>query len=145
VPINEVSIGTLIDRLAGQTGAPSSFVQRIRDLFSDKGIPLEGDSTPYLTALEQAFKREQGIRLSALQTRENLDRLQRQLQQFNEVCRKQLSRMEAMGSSFGRPPGGSLPKEIELTDVHVVETRGSADVEVTRSRSILVPGPKDIQ
>ena len=145
MPINEVSIGTLIDRLAGQTGAPSSFVQRIRDLFSDKGIPLEGDSTPYLTALEQAFKREQGIRLSALQTRENLDRLQRQLQQFNEVCRKQLSRMETMGSSFGRPPGGSLPKEIELTDVHVVETRGSADVEVTRSRSILVPGPKDIQ
>ena len=80
VPINEVSIGILIDRLAGQTGAPSSFVQRIRDLFSDKGIPLEGDSAPYLTALDQAFQRERGIRLSALQTRENLDRLQRQLQ-----------------------------------------------------------------
>jgi len=145
VPINDVSIGTLIDRLAGQTGAPGSFVQRIRDLFSDKGIPLEGDSTPYLTALEQAFRREQSIRLSAVQTRENLDRLQRQLQHFNEVCRKQLSRMESMRSSFGRQPGGPLPQELEATEVEVVEVRRSADIEVSHSKTILVPGPKDVQ
>lgn len=142
------SIGSLIDRLAGQTGAPSSFVQRIRDLFSNKGIALASDCAPYLTALEQAFRREQSIRLSALQTRQNLERLQRQLQQFNEVCRRQLSRMESMGPSFGRQPGGTVPDDddIEPTEVQVVEVqRPAGGIQVTRSRTLLVPGPKEVQ
>jgi len=141
------SIGSLIDRLAGQTGAPSSFVQRIRDLFSNKGIALASDCAPYLTALEQAFRREQSIRLSALQTRQNLERLQRQLQQFNEVCRRQLTRMESMGPSFGRQPGGTVPDDddVEPTEVQMVEVRKPAGIEVTRSRTLLVPGPKEVQ
>ena len=145
MPTKEVSIGALIDRLAGQTGAPSSFVQRIRALFSDKSIPLEGDSTAYLTALEQAFGREQSIRHTAAQARDNLERLQKQLQHFNEVCRKQLSRMESVRSSFGRLPGGPLPETLELKEVQVVEVRKPSSLEVRRDKSILVPGPKDLQ
>jgi len=141
------SIDSLIDRLAGQTGAPSAFVQRIRDLFSNKGIALASDCAPYLTALEQAFRREQSIRLSALQTRQNLERLQRQLQQFNEVCRRQINRMESMGASFGRQPGGTVPddEDVETADVQVVEIRKPAGIQVTRTRTLLVPGPKEDQ
>jgi hypothetical protein len=145
--IKDESIGSLIDRLAGQTGAPGSFVQRIRDLFSNKGIALASDCAPYLTALEQAFRREQSIRLSALQTRQNLERLQRQLQQFNEVCRRQITRMEGMGASFGRQPGGTVPddEDVETAEVQVVEIREPAGIQVTRTRTLLVPGPKEDQ
>jgi len=59
------SIGEQIDCLAQLTGAPGSFVDQVRELFTRKGISLEEDSTPYLRALEEAFIREESIRAGA--------------------------------------------------------------------------------
>jgi hypothetical protein len=56
------SIADQIDCLARLTGAPRSFVDQVRDLFTRKGISLDEDSTPYLAALEEAFIREESIR-----------------------------------------------------------------------------------
>jgi len=59
------SIADQIDCLARLTGAPQSFVDQVRDLFTRKGISLDEDSTPYLGALEEAFIREESIRASS--------------------------------------------------------------------------------
>ena len=138
------SIGGQIDRLAVENGAPDNFVQRIRELFSSKGISLEGDCEPYITALEHAFRRERSIRLSALQTRENLERLQRQLDQFNDVCRRQLNRMQSFKVNMGRsePP---LHDEVEAKEIEVVEPDERRETRTIRGRSLVVPGPKDLQ
>jgi len=138
------SIGGQIDRLAVETGAPDEFVQRIRELFSNKDISLAGDCKPYVTALEHAFRRERSIRLSALQTRENLERLQRQLDQFNEVCRRQLNRMQSFRVSFGRQ-APALPEKVETTEFEVIEPSRRGRSRTTRDKSIVVPGPKELQ
>ena len=39
----DTSIDGQIARLAVETGAPDEFVQRIRELFSNKGISLDGN------------------------------------------------------------------------------------------------------
>jgi hypothetical protein len=138
------SIGGQIDRLAVETGAPDNFVQRIRELFANKGISLDGDCEPYIHALEHAFQRERSIRLSALQTRQNLERLQRQLDQFNQACRRQLNRMQSFKVRMGRqePP---LHEEVEATELEVVEPDERKETRVIRSRSLMVPGPEDVQ
>ena len=140
----DTSIDGQIGRLAVETGAPDEFVQRIRELFSNKGISLDGDCEPYITALEHAFRREQSIRMSALQTRENLERLQRQLDQFNEVCRRQLNRMQSFRVRVGRQ-APALPESVESQEIEVVEPSSQGLKRTTRDRSIVVPGPKDLQ
>ena len=127
------TIGGQIDRLASETGAPDSFVQRIRELFCSKGISLDGDCSPYITALEHAFRREQSIRLSALQTRENLERLQRQLDQFNQACRRQLNRMQSFRVTVGRQ-GPTLPEDVETKEIEVVESSEDGESRTSRSR-----------
>jgi hypothetical protein len=138
------SIGGQIERLAVETGAPDAFVQRIRELFCNKGISLDCDCEPYITALEHAFRREQSIRMSALQTRENLERLQRQLDHFNEACRRQLNRMQNFRVNLGRREP-ALPEEVETKEVEVVEPTKQSGSRTTRSRSVVVPGPEDLQ
>ena len=63
------SIADHIDCLARLTGAPRSFVLQVKDLFGRKGISLETDASPYLAALEEAFRREESIRTSARRAR----------------------------------------------------------------------------
>jgi hypothetical protein len=142
--IEDNTIAGQIDRLAGETGAPDSFVERIRELFSSKGISLDGDCSPYIAALEHAFRREQSIRLSALQTRENLERLQRQLDHFNQACRRQLNRMHSFRVTLGRE-GPPLPEKVETKEIEVVESPKDRETRTSRSRSIVVPGPEEIQ
>ena len=142
--IQDNTIGGQIERLAGETGAPESFVERIRELFYSKGISLDCDCDPYIAALEHAFRREQSIRLSALQTRENLERLQRQLDHFNQACRRQLNRMQSFRVTCGRTEP-ALPDEVETKEIEVVESPKTGEHRISRSRSIVVPGPKEIQ
>ncbi|HXV76259.1 MAG TPA: hypothetical protein VD788_08065 [Candidatus Polarisedimenticolaceae bacterium] len=59
------SIGDQIHCLARLTGAPESFVYQVRALFTRKGISLEDDAAPYRRALEEAFVREECIRIGA--------------------------------------------------------------------------------
>ena len=63
------SIRDQIDCLAKLTGAPESFVEQVRDLFTRKGISLDDDSSPYVRALEEAFIREESIRVGTIAAR----------------------------------------------------------------------------
>lgn len=144
------SISEQIEYLAESTGAPADFVERIRTLFSNRGICLDGDSAPYASALEQAFKKEHSIRRSAQQTREQLERLQSQLTQFNETCRKQLERLQelhrALAQRAVRAADGSRTHDpTKPRRVQVLEITDDGAVRVKRTRTIMIPGPKDPQ
>jgi hypothetical protein len=71
------SIRDQIDCLARLTGAPDSFVEQVRDLFTRKGISLDDDSSPYVRALEEAFIREESIRVGALAARPSVAHAER--------------------------------------------------------------------
>ena len=130
--VKDNSIGIQIDLFARQTGAPPAFVFRIRALFSRKGISLREDVTPYFAALEQAFRREESIRLSATQTKENLEQLQTQLVRFNKVFQDQLNRLKDLRVSFkGKSRRTERPER----------RRGS----LGKKRGFMVPGPKEVQ
>lgn len=138
------SIGAQIDRLAELTGAPTEFVARIRSLFSTKGISLDDDSAPYLSALEHAFRREQSIRVTAQQTRRHLERLQTQLAQFNDACRRQLSRLKQAQDNLGRSSGPS-PAASSAREIHILEISDDDGLRVRRTKTLLVPGPDEMQ
>jgi len=52
--------------LARLTGASDAFVVEVRALFVRRGIALNSDSAPYLSALEDAFLREERTRARAV-------------------------------------------------------------------------------
>lgn len=140
------SIGERIDRLARETDAPESFVERIRALFARKGISLDEDCRPYRTALEHAFSREQSIRVHTTQTRDNLVRLQTQLTQINGVLQSQLKRLESLRNSQRVPVRGAAARPGSRRGVSIrelVDRRASSSNPALRG--YLVPGPKDIQ
>ena len=76
------SISEQIECLARLTAAPGSFVVQVKSLFSRKGISLDEDATPYLKALEEAFKREENIRSTTQRARQNIRKLQKN---FNRI------------------------------------------------------------
>ncbi len=52
--------------LARLTGASETFVGEVRALFKRRGISLDAEVAPFLTALEDAFLREERMRTQAL-------------------------------------------------------------------------------
>lgn len=136
------SIGEQVDRLARQTGASQTFVRRIRALFLNKGISLEEDATPYFTSLEEAFRREQGIRINAIQTRENLQRLQHQLLRFSRVFQEQLARLKDLRGSLNPTSSqtGSMGKR-----QYRITVLSSGRRAPSKGKGFLVPGPKEPQ
>ena len=56
------SICDHIECLSRLTGAPDAFITQVKALFAKKGISLNADASPYLKALEEAFRREESIR-----------------------------------------------------------------------------------
>ena len=104
------TIAEQIDSLARLTGAPASFVCQVKDLFSRKGIPLDADASPYVRALEEAFKREESIRTNAHRARRNIAKL---AANFNKIGRGYVRQLEELrriqsglrGSRTARKPG----------------------------------------
>jgi hypothetical protein len=87
------TIAEQIECLARLTGAPQSFVCQVKDLFYKKGIALTSDAAPYLTALEEAFKREEAIRTNAQRARQNIHRL---ATNFNKIGRSYVRQLEQL-------------------------------------------------
>lgn len=143
-----ITIEQRIRQLGARTRAPSSFLEQVRDLFRNKGIALSDDSSPYLPALREAFRREESIRRTTLQARHNLDRLQqhfksigagyrRQLDQLKQVQRtleRRARALEDAGQDLDRPGGE------RRTD----ESRRYVS-RVQKDDPFLVPGPDDLQ
>lgn len=56
------TLGETIERLARETGATASFVEKIRALFASRGIPLAGSDQPWRETLEHAFRGHAAVR-----------------------------------------------------------------------------------
>jgi hypothetical protein len=148
-PFEPKSIAEQIDCLARLTGAPRSFVCQVKELFSRKGIDLDSDASPYLRALEEAFRREESIRTSANRARRNIAALHdnfnrigksyvRQLERLREMQTNLKSRSEKMRGHYK----GRRQKKGQIS------IPGSHRSVVTRQQSDelpMVPGPEETQ
>ena len=122
----KVTLEESIVRLALETGASASFVEKVRALFLGRGIDLEDSSEPYTAALSQAFQRHSTIRERLDDARESLLRLHTNIAELGEVFQDHLSRLRGMRERTAVPP----PK------LYLVP--GERDQNV-------VPGPEEIQ
>lgn len=137
------SIGARIEVLARQTGASPDFVQRIRELFANKGISLDTNVSPYNQALAEAFERERRLRVTAIQTRENLERLHQQLLKFNRSFKQQLERIKELRTTAHHSP--TAPARPGPRRFKVVESSVERPAPGWPGKGFLVPGPKEPQ
>jgi hypothetical protein len=145
-----MTIAQRIESLSRRTNAPSTFVKQVRTLFSSKGISLEEDSTPYLTALEQAFQREESIRRNTLKTHTNLNRIQRHLTSMTDNYRKQVSQLQrikrSLEKSTGRLQAGPGKAKSKKPAVLVYSSNPRSFItRQEKDEMPMVPGPKDLQ
>jgi len=115
-----------IVKLASETGAAPSFVEKVRALFLGRGIDLDDSSEPYTEALNEAFRRHATIRERIDEARDSLVRLQANIVEMSEVFQDHLARLRGTRERTVLPaPTGRL-------------VRGDCDRP-------FVPGPDDIQ
>jgi hypothetical protein len=138
-----------IDCLARLTGAPDSFVVQVKELFGRKGISLHEDAEPYIKALEEAFRREETIRASALRARQNLSSMSDNFQKIGRAYVEQLSRPR---KSAAEPHASARrPRSKTATSrptAHQITIQGDHRTYVTRTEREelpMVPGPDDMQ
>lgn len=122
----KVTLEESIVRLASETGASPSFVEKVRALFLGRGIDLEDSSEPYTAALSEAFQRHSIIRERHDDARESLVRLHTNIAELGEVFHDHLSRLRGM-----RERTAVVPQKLYL-------------VPGERDRHV-VPGPEEIQ
>jgi uncharacterized coiled-coil DUF342 family protein len=122
----KVTLEESIVKLASETGASPSFVEKVRALFLGRGIDLEDSSEPYTAALSEAFHRHSTIRERLDDARESLVRLHTNIAELGEVFQDHLARLRGMRDRTASPS----PR------LHLV--LGERDRNV-------VPGPVEIQ
>jgi uncharacterized coiled-coil DUF342 family protein len=122
----KVTLEESIVRLASETGASQSFVDKVRALFLGRGIDLEDSSEPYAAALNEAFQRHAVIRERIDEARESLVKLHSNIAEMGELFQDHLGRLRSLRekSSSGSVAVRMVPGEFD--------------------RSI-VPGPDEIQ
>ena len=88
-----LSLGASIAVLAADTGAPASFVAKIKALFQGKGISLDRRVGPYLEALREAFRREEDLRRITERSHHALQRASRDLGRLDAQWEHQLGQL----------------------------------------------------
>jgi hypothetical protein len=143
------SIADHIQCLARLTGAPVSFVDQVKQLFERKGISLHDDASPYLDALDEAFRREESIRSTTLRARQSVARMQDDFQRVGKAYVEQLSQLKRLRGSLQeesrRMRGDKSAARRGPTRITI---EGDHRTFVTRPETEhlpLVPGPKDLQ
>lgn len=146
------SIEDHITCLARLTGAPGSFVDQVRSLFTSKGISLETDATPFLRALEEAFKREETLRAGSMHAKDQVLRLRENFRRVGQAYVEQLSQLKKTRSSPQRQAGpvsdhpSREPRRRQAaTRVTIPGDHRSLVLRAEREQLPMVPGPKDPQ
>jgi hypothetical protein len=141
------SIAKQIDCLARLTGAPTSFVDQVRELFTRKGISLEEDSSPYVRALEEAFIREESIRASAQQAGARVAPVGTDFKKVGKAYVQQLERLRRVQAGLRDKRKGSRKTVPESTQVSIDPEISSRSLVTRQQREDMpmVPGPEDIQ
>lgn len=139
------SIADHIECLARLTGAPETFVGQVKQLFTMKGISLEEDASPYLKALDDAFRREEQIRARASSVQNNLSNIRDRFDQIGKNYVRQLEQLRGAQSSVrdrNRPAGARTSRVSEVT---VVGDHRSLVTRPQFDSLPMVPGPKERQ
>ena len=122
----KVTLEQSIVRLAAQTGASQSFVDKVRALFLGRGIDLDDSSEPYDRALTEAFHRHATIRERSDEARESLAQLHSNIADMSAIFEDHLARLRARRERASAPS-----RKMRMV-------RGEHD-------RMVVPGPDDIQ
>jgi len=133
------SIADHIDCLARLTGAPVTFIDQVRALFMSKGISLDTLADPFISALDEAFRREETIRMTAYRARQNLSTMQGN---FRKIGRAYVDHVIKKAAGKQRPRVPSTGKSTRVT------IRGDHRTLVTRTEREelpMVPGPEELQ
>lgn len=134
------TIAEQIECLARLTGATASFVTQVQKLFSSKGISLDADATPYIMALEEAFNREETIRVKSENAQTRVKALRGEFQKLGETYTRQMQQLRQVQLQ--------LKKQRKAGDRTPIVIPGDHRTYVTRQQSEtqpMVPGPEEIQ
>jgi len=134
----KITLEESIMRLAQETGASESFVEKVRALFLGRGIDLEDSSEPYSQALAEAFRRHVTLRQQFDEARESLVRLHANLAELGETFHGQLGRLKALRESLERRNADRFQSATDSRDRTLRLVPGEHD------RSV-VPGPDELQ
>jgi hypothetical protein len=131
------------------TGAPGSFVDQVRALFTSKGIPLDHDATPFLKALEEAFRREENIRASSTRAKHHMAKLRDNFRKVGQAYVDQLSQLRRLQSSLQeqsrRLHKKVSPRRRAETRVTIPGDHRTVVTRPVREQLPLVPGPEEPQ
>jgi uncharacterized coiled-coil DUF342 family protein len=97
----KITLEESIVKLASETGASPSFVEKVRALFLGRGIDLEDSSEPYSAALYEAFQRHSAIRERIGDARESLVRLHTNIAEMGELFEDHLARLRELRERTG--------------------------------------------
>jgi hypothetical protein len=142
------SIAEQIDCLARLTGAPITFVDQVRQLFLTKGISLEDEATPFLAALEEAFRREETIRCSTRRARQNLTKIHDNFRKVGKAYVEQLAQLKKIQSSLqdhSRRLRRKLAPPRRTTQVTITGDHRTLVTRQEREELPMVPGPEEVQ
>ena len=103
----KVTLEQSIVKLASETEASPSFVEKVRALFLGRGIDLEDSSEPYASALTEAFQRHATIRDRIDEARGSLAQLHSNIAEMGEIFQDHLVRLRILRERAG-PQGGKL-------------------------------------
>ena len=138
------TIDSEIERLARRTGAPSVFVEMVRQFFQEKSISLSVDAGPYQAALEESFLLEETVRRNTQRARDNLVRLQDCLRLVGATYQQQVGQLRRLRDSLDHQ--GRIVQEgtLRLRDLGRSPARSRTLLGVPKG-TFLVPGPTEIQ
>lgn len=142
------SISDHIECLAKLTGAPLSFVAQVRSLFLNKGISLDAEAGPFITALEEAFRREESVRATSSRARQNIEQLSDNFKRVGQSYVSQLSRLEKAKSKLQERSRELQQQASGGGNMMHVTIKGDHRTFVTRQvreELPMVPGPKELQ
>ena len=125
-------------------------MDQVRALFLSKGIPLDTDATPFVEALEDAFRREETIRAGAARAKRQIAKLRDDFRKVGRAYVDQLSQLRRLQTSLqeqsrrlrgkkrGQPRKGA-------TRIAVQGDHRSLVTRTEREQLPMVPGPEEPQ
>lgn len=144
------SIEDHIRCLARLTGAPHTFIDQVRSLFTSKGIPLASMAGPFVKALDEAFRREEHIRGSSHTVQHQLASMRENFRRVGKAYVDQLSQLRRLHSSLQEQSQRLRRKLLtrrgrETSRVMIKGDHRSFVTAPEREQIPMVPGPKEPQ
>ena len=133
------SLDASIAALAADSGAPASFVAKIKALFEAKGISLDRSARPSLGALREAFRREESLRRLADGSSGALARVRHDLRRLDADWERQLAYLRSLQDAL-QVQARRLRSGVERLKVPPRTVLCPGSVELP-----FVPGPDGLQ